>query len=90
MAITAAQVSVDATVGGVALNTASTSGQKIVVKNSHATDAVILGPSGVTTTTGLSLAAGATVTVELGPGEVLYGIRSGSNTITTHVLRTSV
>lgn len=93
MAITAAQVTVDGTSGGVALNTASNSGQKLVIKNTDATatNTAVLGPSGVAAGTGFALAgAGATVTVELAPGEVLFGIRGTANSVVVHVLRTGV
>lgn len=88
MAITAGQVVVGA--AAVALNATESgvSGTKLIVKNSHATDAVVLGDSTVTSSTGFSLAAGATATVELAHGEILYGIRGAAADVTVHVLRT--
>jgi hypothetical protein len=87
MAVTAGQVVVSTT--AVALNGADTgvSGARLIVKNSHATDALILGASDVTTSTGFSLAAGATLTVELTAGEQLYAVRGAAADITAHVLR---
>lgn len=82
MAITSAQISVGTT--ATALNTATSSGQRLVV--TPVTTAVVLGASTVTATTGLSVAAGTVVYVDLQPGETLYGIVS-SGTTTTHVLR---
>lgn len=71
----------------VALNTASSRGQSLVLKNTSA-NAADLGTSTVTATTGLDLAAGATVTVVLAPGDVLYAIRSAASDATIAVLRT--
>lgn len=84
MAISAARVTVGLT--AVALNIASTAGSKLVVKNTGAI-AADLGPSTVTSAGGLDLAAGASVTVEMAPGDVLYAISSGAGT-TLAVLRT--
>lgn len=87
MAVTSAQVTVSTT--AVALNTegGSVGGTKLAVKNAHATDAVALGASGVTASTGFQLAAGGTLAVELSHGEQLFGIRTGSTDATVHVLR---
>lgn len=92
MALTAGQVTVDGTSGGVALNTASNGGQKLVIKNTDATatNTAVLGPPGVSSSTGFALAGGSTVTVELLPGEVLNGIRGTANSVSVHVLRTGV
>ena len=62
MAVTAGQVVVST--AAVALNGADTgvSGAKVTVKNTHATDALVLGASDVTPSTGFALAAGATLT----------------------------
>lgn len=87
MAVTAERVTVSTT--AVALNGTDTgvSGTVVTVKNTHATDALVLGASDVTASTGFSLAAGATLTVELSAGEQLYGIRGAAADITAHVLR---
>jgi hypothetical protein len=61
-------------------------GSKIMVTNGAAV--VFLGGSGVTTLTGLSLAANATLTVELNHGERLYAICATSSDVS--VLRTGV
>jgi hypothetical protein len=87
MAITAAQVTVAAT--ATALNTANaTNWTTLVIRNSHASDALFLGPSTVTIANGASLGAGQLVTLSIAPGDVLYGIRD-ANAITAHVLRVS-
>lgn len=85
MAVTAARVT--ASTVAVALNSASTSGLTLVLKNTSA-DAADLGPSTVTPGAGFDLAAGATVTVALDPGDVLYAIRSAAADATIAVLRT--
>lgn len=88
MAVTSAQVTVSTT--AVALNTESglVSGTRLTVKNGHATDAIALGDSAVTASTGFQLAAGATLAVQLSHGEQLHAIRAGSTDATAHVLRT--
>lgn len=90
MAVTAERVVVSTT--AVALNGADTgvSGASVTVKNTHATDALVLGDSDVTAATGFSLAAGATVTLELAGGEQVYAIRGAAADITAHVLRTGM
>jgi hypothetical protein len=85
MAISFARVTVSTTAA--ALNTAGVDGQRLAIKNTHATDALILGDSSVAAGTGYSLAAGATLQLELKPGDVVYGIRGASADIVTHVLR---
>lgn len=85
MAVSAARVTV-ATVA-VALNTADTGGMTLAIKNTSA-NAADLGPSTVTAGTGFDLAAGATVTVQLDPGDVLYAIRSAAADATLAILRT--
>lgn len=84
MAVTAARVTVSTT--AVALNTADSTGQRLVIKNTSA-NAADLGASTVTAGAGFDLAADATVTVELDSGEVLYAIRSDAEDATLAVLR---
>lgn len=85
--MTAARVVVSTS--AVALNTDSdpVGGTTLVIKNTSA-NAADLGGSTVTAGTGLDLAAGATVTVDLRPGEILYAIRSAAADATLAVLRT--
>ncbi len=85
MAVSAARVT--AGVAAVALNTADTSALRLVIKNTSA-NAADLGPSTVTAGTGFDLAAGATVTVELDAGDVLYAIRSAAADATLAILQT--
>lgn len=85
MAVTAARVTVSTT--AVALNTASTNGQELLLKNTSA-NAADLGPSTVTAGGGFDLAAGAVVSVDVDAGDVLYAIRSAAADATIAVLRT--
>lgn len=85
MAVTAARITVSTS--AVALNTASTAGQKLALKNTSA-NAADLGPAGVTAGTGFDLAAGATVVIELQPQDVLFAVRSGGVDATLAVVRT--
>lgn len=85
MAVTAARLTISTS--AVALNTASTSGQKLVIKNTSA-NAADLGAAGVAAGAGFDLAAGATVTVELQPQDVLFAIRTAAADATLAVLRT--
>jgi hypothetical protein len=88
MAVTAAQVVVSSS--AVALNPAeadTTSGSRLVIRNSHATDALVLGPSGVTPSTGFGLAAGGVIVVEVPSGEQIFAIRGAAADVTAHVLR---
>jgi hypothetical protein len=85
VAVTAARITVSTS--AVALNTASTAGQRLVLKNTSA-NAADLGSSGVTAGNGFDLAAGATVTVEISPNDVLFAIRTAAADATIAVLRT--
>lgn len=85
MAVTAARFTVSTT--AVALNSADTSGGLLTIKNTSA-NAADLGPAGVTAGTGFDLAAGATATVQLDSGDVLFAIRSAAADATLSVLRT--
>lgn len=71
-----------------ATETDSSVGQSLLLTNKGAVE-LVLGGSGVTSATGYRLAAGASVTVQLGSGDALYGVvTSGSTTV--DVLRTGV
>ena len=71
----------------VALNTAGVGGTTLLVKNTSA-NAADLGGSSVAAAAGFDLAAGASVVLTLGPGEVLYAIRSAAADATLSVIRT--
>lgn len=85
MAVSAARVTVSTT--AVALNAADPySGLRMFVTNTSA-NAADLGPATVTAGTGYSLAAGASASIELDPGDVLYAIRSAAADAVISVLR---
>lgn len=56
---------------------ANTSGESLIAVN-QGVGSVFAGGAAVTTSTGLELKPGASVTFTLSPGEQLYGITSGS------------
>ena len=85
MAISATRVTVST--AAVALNTASQDGGYLVIKNTDATNGADLGTSAVTAGTGFPLAAGATVTVFVKPGDVVSAIRSAGADVVLAVLR---
>ena len=64
-------------------------GHKVIIKNTHGADDLVLGGPTVAAGTGFRLAFGQTITVELGDPESLYGIRGGTNDITADVLYVS-
>ena len=71
----------------VALNTANpTKPTRLVLTNTSA-NAADLGTSAVTAGAGYSLAASATTTVDIEPGDVMYAIRSGGTDAVISVLR---
>ncbi len=85
MAVSAARVTAGA--AAVALNAADTGGMTLTIKNTSA-NAADLGPSTVTAGAGFDLAGGATVTIQVDPGDVLFAIRSAAADATLAVLRT--
>jgi hypothetical protein len=85
MAVTSEVVTVSTT--AVALNEAQTFGQWMLLKNTSA-NAADLGASTVEAAAGFGLAAGATVSVFLKAGDILYAIRSAGSDATIAVLRT--
>lgn len=85
MALTHARVTVSTT--AVVLNTASTGGARLTVRNTDATNGADLGSSTVTAGAGYRLLAGQTLTVQMVGGEVLYAIRSAGADVVLDVLR---
>jgi hypothetical protein len=59
----------------------------IVIENTDATNAVYLGGSGVTTSTGIKLAAGASLTYNVIGNDSLYAISAGSVAVDVSVGR---
>jgi hypothetical protein len=89
MTVSAARVTVSSV--AVALNTASTDGTTLVVKNLDATNAADIGGSTVTAGAGFPLPGSATpvaTTFFLKPGDVLFAIRSTANDVVLAVTRT--
>lgn len=93
MAIVASRPAILTTEVLIASNAATDAGEadartrRYVVKNVTGTAAVFLGPSGVTTSNGFQWdIADGPLTVDLEPGESLYGIVA-STTQTLHVLQ---
>jgi hypothetical protein len=79
--LTAGQVSVATTAGGTQI-VAARSGRRAVVVTQHGTTAVYLGPTGVTTSTGLLLTGTAGAIQVLPGGAAVFGITaSGSQTV---------
>lgn len=72
MALAASQVSVTTT--ATPLEQSDADGISVLVRNTHATTSVFLGGVGVTTTTGYELLAGGAASINLFPGETLYGV----------------
>lgn len=90
MAIASAQISVGTTAELLSTTERdSRSGSALAVQNTDATADLYIGAADVTTATGFKVPAGTTVTLDVEPGESLYGIVA-SGTVDVHVLRTSV
>lgn len=70
-------------------DTDSTFGRSIAVTNAG-TAAIDLGGPTVTAGGGYSLAAGATVTLDLQPGETLYGRAAATTSQPVHILETGI
>jgi hypothetical protein len=76
-----AAVSVSVGTSEVALPvTALTSRKKLIVQNVSSNRTLYVGPTGVTTSSGLRISAGGSLEIELGPGITLYGIANGAST----------
>lgn len=67
-----------------ALPTTALASRKRMIVQNLGNKAIYLGPTGVTTSSGLRIAAGANVEIDLGPGVTLYGI-TDSGTVATRV-----
>jgi hypothetical protein len=84
MALTVQRVSVGTSATMIA-DAADADGVNVLLRN-KGTASIFVGPSGVTTATGLEVAADESMSAELGNEESLYGI-CASGTQTVHVLR---
>lgn len=88
---TAARVTVSSTPIRLDLATPSDNvrGHRVIIKNTHASDDLVLGGPTVAAGTGFRLGFGQTLNVELGDPESIYAIRGGANDITADVLSVS-
>jgi hypothetical protein len=80
---TSASVTVGATATRLDNAAGLSQGQKLVIRNTHATDALILGGPNVTAAAGYALAAGQQLTITR---EEIYGVRGAAANITVGVL----
>jgi hypothetical protein len=80
-------VTTTATLLADATGTDSVTGVRVTVKSPSGAQIVDLGGPGVTAGAGLALEAGNILTLELGPGDALYGIVAAT-TQAVHVLKT--
>jgi hypothetical protein len=85
VAITAARVT--ASTSAVALNTADALTPTRLFLTNTSANAADLGPAGVTAGAGYSLAAGASIYIDIDPGDVLFAIRSAAADAVISVLR---
>ena len=89
MTVVASQTTVDDTAGGTVLHTgdAGVAGTRMVIKNTSGTDAVALGPVGLTFANGFQLALGDTINIDLVSGDALSGICAAAKTASVHILK---
>jgi hypothetical protein len=80
---TSAAVTVGATATRLDNATGLTQGQRLIIRNTHATDALILGGQDVTPSAGYALAAGQSLNIGREP---IWGVRGSTNNITVGVL----
>ena len=73
-AFASAAVSIDTTVGGVAIPASPLANRKTMIVQNEGNTIIYLGPSGLTTSTGLALGKRKTIELELGPSALLFGI----------------
>jgi hypothetical protein len=61
--------------------------QRVLIKNTHATDKLIIGGPGVAANNGYGIDAGQSLDVgDLEPNDAIWAIRGGSNDITAQIL----
>jgi len=72
---------VDNTVGGTAIPATPLAERKSIIVQNLGTKEMFIGPTGVTTTTGLRIAAGGNVELEVGPGIALFAIGSSATAL---------
>ena len=72
----AVAVSVDTTAGGIAIPTTALAGRRRILIQNTGNHAIFVGKTGVTSTTGFRVAAGATLSLEIGQNIALFAIAS--------------
>lgn len=87
MAVSAARVTVGATAVALNTDTGTVSGGRLLIKNTHVSDDLVLGGSDVAAGTGFALTAGAILDLRVPAGEQVYAVRGAAADITAHVLR---
>jgi hypothetical protein len=80
---TSASVTVGATATRLDSAAGLSQGQKLIIRNTHATDTLILGGPDVVAAAGYALPAGRSITLTREP---LYGVRGSTNNIVVGVL----
>lgn len=65
-------------------------GLSVAVRNADATNSIDLGPEGVVTAAGYQLGPGASVSIDLAPGERLFAVAPAATTVIVHVLSNRV
>jgi len=76
--ITTGQVTVDTTVGGIVIKASNASRRSIIIRNQGTVD-MYIGPSGVTSTSGLLIKAGESITLDRNTAAI-YGIVASTST----------
>lgn len=76
--VSSVAVSVDTTVGGVALGTPLANRKKVIIENLGG-QAIYVGPSGVTAASGLRLSANSVLELDVGPACALFAITSAAS-----------
>ena len=61
-------------------------GSRLFIKNTHATETLLIGGPTVTAATGFALAPGERIDLELNDGEPAYGLRGAAVDVVAHVL----
>jgi hypothetical protein len=87
MAVSAERVTVSTTAVALHPTESGVAGGRLLIRNTHASDSLVLGASDVTASTGFALEAGEVLDVDYSLGERVYAVRGGSADIVAHVLR---
>ena len=80
MVLTSSQTTLAAAAAAVVISAASSSGSRMLVIANAGTNLMHIGPSGVTASTGLPIAAGASVTINVPTDVAIYGFSTAGST----------